>query len=79
MTLKRSLNTLARKYLGYGLEYMDLVQEGYIGLIKAVDKFNWRRGYKFSTYATWWIRQTITRALSEKANLIRELSGREKF
>ncbi|HEV2653647.1 MAG TPA: sigma-70 family RNA polymerase sigma factor [Ktedonobacteraceae bacterium] len=62
---------LARKYKGFGVDLMDLVQEGNLGLMHAVEKFDYRKGYKFSTYATWWIRQYITRALAEQANMIR--------
>lgn len=65
------VHSFAKKYRGRGLDYLDLIQEGYIGLIKAVDRFDWRRENKFSTYATWWIRQAITRALAEKGTLIR--------
>ena len=62
---------VARNYAGYGLPQADLIQEGNIGLMKAVDKFEYRRGYKFSTYATWWIRQAITRAIADHARTIR--------
>ena len=62
---------VARGYSGYGLQLGDLVQEGNIGLMKAVDKFEYRRGYKFSTYATWWIRQAITRSIADQARTIR--------
>ncbi len=61
---------IARKYKGFGVELMDLVQEGNLGLMHAVEKFDYRKGYKFSTYATWWIRQYITRALAEQAHMI---------
>lgn len=62
---------IARNYAGYGLPQADLIQEGNIGLMKAVDKFEYRRGYKFSTYATWWIRQAITRSIADQARTIR--------
>src|SRR5438552_6764517 len=61
---------VARKYKGFGVDLMDLVQEGNLGLMHAVEKFDYRKGYKFSTYATWWIRQYITRALAEQARTI---------
>jgi len=67
----RLVENLAKKYINRGLPFLDLVQEGNIGLIKAVDKFEQRGGYKFSTYATWWIRQAITRAIADQARIIR--------
>ena len=67
----RLVVSVSRKYLGYGLPHGDLIQEGNIGLMKAVDKFEYRRGYKFSTYATWWIRQAITRSIADQARTIR--------
>ena len=67
----RLVIAMAKKYMNQGVPFLDLIQEGNLGLMRAVEKFDWRRGFKFSTYATWWVRQAITRAIADQGRTIR--------